>query len=204
MDVPEEVRDGVRELLTIGVGRSAGMLNRLTNAHVTLTVPDVHISDDISEYMREISSRAGEGENNSRVILNFSGEFTGSFSLIITHSSALNLVILLTGEESSLDEMDALREETLLEVGNIITSAVMSALGILLKSRLSFQFPTYRTEAGDLSRSLSQEQSDIGIIARIHFTVHQKEIDGSIFIFLTRESYENLKTSIITIMEKGL
>lgn len=215
MFVPEEVLDGVRELITIGVGRSAGMLNRLTNAHVTLTVPQVYISDTISEYAEIIASGSSGNENTSQVILKFSGEFTGSMSLIIPHSSALNLVILLTGEESSHDEMDALRVETLLEVGNIIISAVMSALGILLKSRLTFQFPSYRAETRDqfpsyraetrdLISSLIIKPSDIGIMTNIHFFVQQKEIEGNIFILLTRESYKNLISSITTIMEKGL
>jgi chemotaxis protein CheC len=204
MDVSEDELDGVRELITIGVGRSAGMLNRLTKSHVILTVPEVHISDDISEPAHIIAYQTVENEITSHVFLKFSGEFTGSFSLLIPHSSALNLIVLLTGEESSSDEMDALREETLLEVGNIIISAVMSALGILLKSRLSFQFPCYRTETGDIKNSLLQGSSDIEIIAHIRFVVHEKEIDGNIFILLTRESYENLKTSIKTIMETGL
>ncbi len=204
MNVSLEVLDGVRELITIGVGRSAGMLNRLTKAHVTLTVPEVRISDVASEYYLRSALCTMNPEDTSHVILKFSGELTGSLNLIIPHSSALNLVIILTGEDGSPDEMDALRVETLLEVGNIIISSVMSAISIVLTSRLSFQFPSYQTGKCDSTSPVIITQSDIGIIARIWFQLQQKEIEGDLFILLNRESFEHLDTCIRTAMEKGL
>ena len=201
MDVPEEILDGVRELITIGVGRSAGMLNRLTNAHVTLTVPEVRISDDVRKYQNEESLHPYT-EDTSQIILQFSGEITGSFSLIIPHESALNLVVILTGEEGSPDEMDALRVETLLEVGNIIISSTMSALSILLTTGLSFQFPIYRT--GKRNQFAIEPQMKVGIIARTRFEVQQKMIEGEMIICLNRESYDRLDSSIRSIMERGL
>jgi len=205
MNIPEEVLDGVRELITIGVGRSGGMLNRLTNAHVTLTVPEVQISDVASEFYMSTAFNQLTSENTSYVTLKFSGELTGSFSLMIPYSSALNLVIILTGEEGSPDEMDALRVETLLEVGNIIISSVMSALNILLTSRLSYEFPCYRSEKRlDLLNPLILNQSDIGIIARTYFSVRQKEIESYIFILLSEESYLHVRERITTMMDKGL
>ncbi|HWQ67963.1 MAG TPA: hypothetical protein VN372_13980 [Methanospirillum sp.] len=205
MNIPEEIIDGIRELITIGVGRSGGMLNRLTNAHVTLTVPEVQISDVASEnYMSTALHRLGS-EDTSYVTLKFSGELTGSLSLMIPYSSALNLVVILTGEEGSPDEMDALRVETLFEVGNIIISSVMSAISILLTSRLRFDFPSYHSEKIIYQLSpLLLNQSDIGIIARTHFAVQQKEITGEMFILLTRDSYQHIENRITSIMEEGL
>jgi len=205
MNIPEEVLDGVRELITIGVGLSGGMLNQLTNAHVTLTVPDVQISNVASEnYMSTVLYRLSL-DNTSYVTLKFSGELTGSFSLMIPYHSALNLVVILTGEEGSPDEMDALRVETLLEVGNIIISAVMSAVSILLTSRLSFEFPSYRSEKTlNLISPLILNQSDVGIIAKTHFSVFQKEFVGDIFMLLTRDSYQHIENRIFSIMNEGL
>lgn len=205
MNVSDEVLDGIRELITIGVGRSAGMLNRLTNGHITLTVPEVRISDIASECYMSTALHCLTPEDTSYITLRFSGELTGSFSLMIPYSSALNLVIILTGETGSPDEMDALRVETLLEVGNIIISAVMSAINMVIRSRLSYEYPSYRSDKSqNLLSPLILNQSDISIIARTHFIVQQKDIEGEIFILLTRESYENLENCIRTTMEKGL
>jgi chemotaxis protein CheC len=202
MQVSEEILDGVRELITIGVGRSAGMLNRLSNAHVTLTVPEVQILDEPTWNEACPLNTFSEHEQTSQIILQFSGELTGSFRLVIPYESALNMVMILTGEESSPDEMDMLRVETLLEVGNVIISSVMSSLSILLSSHLSFQFPIYRTD-----RWFGADpgcESGVIIVAGTRFEVQQKAIVGEMIILLTKESYTRLCEGIRLIMEEGL
>lgn len=202
MYVSEEILDGVRELITIGVGRSAGMLNRLSNAHVTLTVPQVQILDEPTRDAVCSLNTIPENEQTSQIILQFSGELTGSFRLVIPYESALNMVMILTGEESSPDEMDMLRVETLLEVGNVIISSVMSSLSILLTSHLSFQYPIYRAD-----RRFSSDpgcESGVVIIAGTRFEVQKKIIVGEMIILLTKESFVRLTQGIRLIMEEGL
>ncbi|MDD3574842.1 MAG: hypothetical protein PHD71_07375, partial [Methanospirillum sp.] len=94
MKISEEVIDGIRELITIGVGSSAGMINELAKAHVALTVPEVRIFEinSITPSALDISVP----DESSQVILSFTGEFTGSLSLIISYQSAIHLVVLLT------------------------------------------------------------------------------------------------------------
>lgn len=204
MDISEEVLDGIRELVTIGVGHSAGMLNEQTNAHVTLTVPEVHIYEMKPETMVDVANLGLNPEDASQVLLSFSGESSGSLSLLIPYKSAINLVILLTGEDASPDEMDALRVETLLEVGNIIISSVMSSFSILLTSNLSFLFPSYHTGTWMIQNQISETNLEIGILAKTTFEVQQKMIEGYLLFLLTRPSFEQYCKSIIQIMERGL
>ncbi|MGV8108816.1 hypothetical protein [Methanospirillum purgamenti] len=204
MEISEEVIDGIRELVTIGVGHSAGMLNDLTNAHITLTVPDVHIFKMGQENAFTPVLYPMTPEGTSQVTMSFFGECTGSLHLIFPNKSAINLVIILTKEDESPDEMDALRVETLMEVGNIIMSSVMSSFSILLTSRLSFLFPSYQTGIRNMNNSASQVSSDIGIMARTRFEVHEKEIEGLLFFFLTESSFKHIQKRILEIMECGL
>lgn len=200
----EEILDGVRELITIGIGRSAGMLNRLTRTHVTLHVPQVSISDEPSACASFFPSHPSEQEKTTQVIQHFSGELTGSLHLIIPYSSALNLVVLLSGEGGSLDEMDVLRVETLLEVCNIVISSIMSGLSILLTSRLSFQHPKYQSIQQDGLNIVTQKNPNVIIFIKIDFIVADKKIEGYIVLFLSPDSYHNLKSGIYSVMEKGL
>lgn len=202
MHVSEEILDGVRELITIGVGRSAGMLNRLSNAHVTLTVPQVQITDKPTWYSESSLTTLSGDEQTSQIILQFSGDMTGSFRLVIPYDSALNMVMILTGEENSSDEMDILREETLLEVGNIIISSVMSSLSIVLPSPLSFQFPIYRTDRW--SGTDPDRKPGVVIVAGVRFELQQKIIVGEMIILLTKESFICIDQGIRLIMEEGL
>jgi len=204
MEISEEVLDGIRELVTIGVGHSAGMLNELTNAHLTLTVPEVQVFQITQETILNVVNQGMIPSDTSQILLSFSGECSGSISLIIPHKSAINLVLILTGEEGSPDEMDALRVETLLEVGNIIISSVMSSFSILLTSRLSFRFPSYQSGNWIIEDKISKNNPEIGILAKTRFEVQKKNIEGSILFLLTASSFEKYKKSIIHIMESGL
>lgn len=204
MDISEEVLDGIRELVTIGVGHSAGMLNELTKAHVTLTVPEIQIFEQISDGILRSADIGINPGDTSQVFLSFSGECSGSLSLIIPNMSAINLVILLTGEDGSPDEMDALRIETLLEVGNIIISSFMSSFSILLSSHLSFLFPGYQTGIWKIASQTFDSKPEIGILARTRFQVQHKEIEGFLLFLLTRASFERLEESIYRLMERGL
>jgi chemotaxis protein CheC len=198
METSPIILDGVQELITMGGGRAAGMLNQLTGAHVTLSVPDVHIQETTSNCVIPDLSN----ENSSQISLHYSGLLTGSTVLVIPHSSALNLVTILTGEEQTMAEMDALRIETLLEVGNIIISALMSSLSTHMDTRLSFDFPTHHEGTTDsLILDALLCQCDITIDAAITFEVQKKRIEGKLIILLTDDSFHNLKTRMFTLMQ---
>ncbi|HWQ68039.1 MAG TPA: hypothetical protein VN372_14370 [Methanospirillum sp.] len=197
MEIAPVVLDGIRELITMGVGRAAGMLNPLTGAHITLSVPDVNILHNVMEcHIHSVPE-----ESASLVNLIFNGNLSGSTILIIPHISALNLVTILTGEEGTAAEMDALRVETLMEVGNIIISAIMSALCTLLETRLNYQIPVYRTgTAASLITHTLTSAEDTSIIAHIMLQTHKREIHGDIIISLSGSSFQSLKERILTVM----
>lgn len=200
----EEIIDGFRELITIGIGRSANLLNQLTGAHVSITVPEVKISEIASECYMKSAFIAINPEHTSQIKVKFSNEINGSCNLIIPYSSALNLVSILTGENGSSDEMDALRIETLIEVGNIIISSILSALSFLLLTQLTIQFPVYQNVKSNLVNPIIINQLEIGINARILFFIQNKEIEGELFILLNHESFDYLETCIRRIMREGL
>lgn len=201
MKISEEVIDGIRELITIGVGSSAGMINELAKAHVALTVPEVRIFEinSITPSALDISVP----DESSQVILSFTGEFTGSLSLIISYQSAIHLIVLLTGEEGSPDEMDALRVETLIEVGNVIISSIMSSFSILLKTHLSFLHPVYRTGKWIENKLIINSHPEVGIFARTNFHILDREIEGFLFFSMTSDSLVHMQDAITNIMERG-
>lgn len=202
MKLSEEVIDGIRELITIGVGNSAGMINELTRAHVTLTVPEVRIFELTNNVPSALDISVPD--ESSQVLLSFSGEFSGSLSLIIPYKSAIHLVVLLTGEEGSLDEMDALRVETLIEVGNVIISSVMSSFSILLKSHLTFLYPVYHTGKWMNNALVENSHPNEGILARTKFHIQDREVEGFLFFSITSATLENMQNAIIQLMERGL
>ena len=187
-------KDGIQELITIGIGKAAGMLNRMTNAHVHITVPDVEI----------IKTDTGNPiypnllDNVSLVTMEYSGDICGLINLIIPYASAVNLVDLLSGERVSTVEMDAARIETLMETGNILISTTMSALCTVLTSYPDYRLPLYRDGRKNVILiDLYQPAYEVTVLVRIRFEVHGRIIEGDIIFLLTIDSINNLISRII-------
>jgi len=122
MIIDEGSVDAIRELINIGVGRAAGLLNEMTGTHIHLMVPEVRILR-YADLVRE--NRVLEHDRLSAVTLKFEGSFSGISMLVFPPESAAILITALTGERIAAPDLDALRIETLNEVGNIVNNAVI-------------------------------------------------------------------------------
>src|SRR5512145_948403 len=95
MDVDAEAVDAIRELINIGVGRAAGMLNDITDCPIVLQVPSVQIVR-----LDELHPVKGYAQDSamSTVALNFSGPMSGLAALVFPPESASSLVMLMSKE----------------------------------------------------------------------------------------------------------
>lgn len=189
--------DAVREILNIGIGRAAGMLNKITKSHITLTVPDVEIISP-----KEFRERKNTGDEDSlaTVKLEFKGEFSGTTAVLFPPDSAANLVMAITGEEAGTPELDAIRIETLKEVGNIIINGVMGSVGNIIKSPLNYEIPAYNEESivNLVSESKIIEEDGI-ILAMTKFRVADLNVEGTIVMVLETGSMNALLEKINSI-----
>jgi chemotaxis protein CheC len=193
-DIDNEAVDAIRELINIGVGRAAGMLNDITDRTVILQVPYVRIAsiDTLSSMDEHLQDRA-----LSTVSLNFTGPMSGLAALVFPPASAGALVMLMTGESESSRDLDAIRIETLKEVGNIIINAVMGSIANILEHHLNYSIPVYQeVSLPSLARSLRAAAEDRVILANAHFRIEKTQIDGNILLILEVGSMDALIESI--------
>jgi len=195
MEIGEEALDAIKELINIGVGRAAGMLNEMTGCTIRLRVPTIRILST-----EELVAAEGIPANDtfSTVSLSFQGPLKGMSALVFPPESAAALVMLLSGEEAESPELDALRIETLNEVGNIVLNSVMGSIANILDHHLSYTLPRYQEiNVLTLARSVHPPApSDLVILADTHFTLEDREIDGSILLILEVGSLEALLDAI--------
>lgn len=182
--------DAIRELINIGVGRAAGLLNDMTGTHIQLMVPEVRIL----RYNELISQKGLLGyEKLSAVTLEFSGGFSGISMLVFPPDSAAILITALTGEKIETPELDALRIETLNEVGNIVNNAVMGSITNILDERLTYSMPTYaegniqQILGGDISKGFEWV-----ILARSQFILSDLKVVGNILMIFKIGSLDAL------------
>jgi len=186
--------DAIRELINIGVGRAAGMLSDITGCSIRLRVPSIQIVD-LAGFT---NGTGGEKESAlSTVSLNFRGPMAGLAALVFPPESAARLIILMTRENEESREMDAMRIETIKEVGNIIINAVMGSIANVLGQHLRYSLPSYQ-ELGirSLARSLRATVDNRVVLANAYFLIEETSIEGNILLILELGSMETLLESI--------
>lgn len=195
MNVTPYQLDALTELINIGVGRAAGMLNQILEAHVQLQVPSIKIFP-YAELEHMLNSLAITPL--SVVSLAFKGSFSGTALLAFPSDSAVNLVNIVAGEEPDLSDLDSIRVGALTEVGNIILNGVMGSVSNVLKKHLNYSIPVY---VEDTIKHLLHEDgldSDSPIIlARTELMIKKFQIKGNIILLFR----VNLFNTLIEILD---
>jgi chemotaxis protein CheC len=193
--------DVLQELINIGVGRAAGMLNEMLDTHVILQVPIIRI---LSQQNLELE--LGEISRNilAAVRMGFKGSFSGNALLLFPPDSANNLVSVLTGEDSIEDDMDSIRMGTLTEIGNILINCVMGSISNAFGKQLNYSVPSYIEDS--ILNMLQQNNEDARnatiILARTHFIIEEHFINGDIILFFEVGSFDTLLECVELLIEK--
>jgi chemotaxis protein CheC len=196
MDFKPDIMDALTELVGLGIGKAADVLNSMLDSHIGLSVPSVRLVHGAE--LVEVLSRDG-GNALSAVQMRYAGSMKGSVDLIFSAGEAGRLVDCIIGEETVLAEegLDALRSGTLCEVGNIIINAIMGTLSNVLKLNLSYTVPSYiEGNASLLVDEAGVMEGHIVLLAETEFTVEAKSIRGRVAIFFSPVSFELLHSAV--------
>ena len=190
---PDQI-DVLKELINIGVGRAAGVLNEMVHFRVLLQVPFVKILS-LSDLRKEMESMGRY--RVAAVRLGFKGPFSGTAALVFPPDSASKLVSVLTGEEPGTPDLDSVRAGTLTEVGNIVINGVMGSIGNLLRKRISYSLPDYMEDTIDKMLAGNEAGQDPTVLlVRTRFTVHQLHIEGDVLLLFEVGSFDALMSAV--------
>ena len=106
--------------------------------------------------------------------------------------------IILGNSVLSEDEAEAMRVETLQEVGNIVLNGVMGSIGNILKENIVFSTPDYVEERFERLVFFG-ESADSGamvLMARTQFTIKDHLIEGEVLILFSLASFGTLLAAI--------
>jgi chemotaxis protein CheC len=192
--------DALRELINIGVGRAAGILNALIQSHVHLHVPFVEV---LSPAAVESKAQTLGRDMLSTVQLSFRGPFSGVASLVFPPESAAKLIAVLTNEDFPADDLDSIRIGTLTEVGNIVLNGVMGVIGNELQQRIHYSVPTYAESSMEILFFLNDSNGHRTVIwAQAQFTIEQHQINGDIVLLFEVGSFNVLLDAIDRALER--
>lgn len=193
----DEQLNTLREIVNIGIGKAAGILNGMLETHIELEVPSVIMFDpeNPGEKMTDVS-----GSEITSVQLSFHGPFSGSSALVFPPESVGNLVATLTGEKPDSEGFPETISGTLYEVGNILINAVMGSIANLLTAQIDFSPPSFKEgKFADLIKPDDQQETMTFLLIRTNFKVREPYINGNVFLIFGIDSFEDLLTAIDTL-----
>ncbi|GFK93383.1 CheY-P phosphatase CheC [Fundidesulfovibrio magnetotacticus] len=194
MNLTLQQTDLLKELINIGAGKAAGLINQMVGVHVRLELPELIVVPP-----GETPDFAGRGfeEVLSAVRLGFRGAFTGWTGLVFSRNSANWLVSQLLGQvDTPPMDLDSLRIGAIQEVGNIVLNGVMGSIVNVLGENVGY-FPPDYFESGIQDILTSGNASErVVLLIKARFRLEDGVADGDILIFFSMDTFESLVRSL--------
>lgn len=183
-------RDALAELANIGVSRAAASLRQLVNEQVLLTVPSVDVVDQKAAIA---GLREREGGKLVAVEQDLSGPFAGRALLIFPRAQGIELVRLVTPDQSSLDDDG----ETLGEIGNIVINGCLGELANVLKVSLGLSLPlVVEGSSSQLFKAWGSGGKGLVLFIHVNFSLKESGIRGYIALLMDLPEIDNLRLAI--------
>ena len=176
--------DALQELANIGAAHSATTLSMMLNCHVSMNVPEIDIVD-ISEMGQLLTD-----EITTLVVFELQGEIPhgGFLVLHFPGDSAIRTANVLLGSGDIARPPGEMDQSAILEVGNIMISAFLSAASdligiIMLPSPPALVVDMTHAVIQSLIAGMTIEVDDV-VLFRINLSSDEHEIAANILIFL--------------------
>jgi len=179
----ENQLDALMEISNVGVGHAATALSQLLGTRVDIRVPDVALTD-ISDVPDKLG---GADKPVVLMFLKMLGDAEGDLVIIFPKESADKLVTMLLKQEvSETDILTEMAQSALREVGNILASAYLSALGSMLSLSLIPSTPnvTYDMLGAAIDAVLVNigRSEDKALMVETEIFIKDEELKGSFFL----------------------
>ncbi len=181
--------DLLGEISNIGVGHAATALAQMIGRDVGMRVPSV----TITPFSRVPEAVGGPERPVAAVYCQLLGNITGHILLVFPRDSADRLMKTLLGDRApSGDEWTEQGASSIREVGNILASAYLNALGSMLDMTLIPSVPSIAYDmAGAIVDTLLIEQGltdDLALLIETEFFEKDQKISGHFFLLPDPES----------------
>jgi chemotaxis protein CheC len=136
--------DALRELASIGSGQAITALGKLAGRRFDMDVPEAWVGAEAGAIA---SFLGGLGTDVVAVGVKLEGPLTGDLLLALPEPDAEGLARML-GFPPAADGWAGMAESALMESGNIVGSAFVSAVASLVKQKLLLSVPTFARGTG--------------------------------------------------------
>ena len=188
--------DALREVGNIGMGHAATALSQLVGKTVHLNVPRVMAMDAMS-----LPQACGGAERMvAGIYIQILGNARGNILIVFPRDNTLSILEKLLSSTPSATALTELEISTLKEVGNILASAYLNALGSMLKMTLIPSIPLFSFDMADtvVARVLGEhgETGSAAFMIETEFTIDSERTSGHIFLLPATASLDVILNAI--------
>ncbi len=191
MQINERQRDCLTEICNVGTSRAASQLSLLLKDNIKVDVPVVSIST-ISDLPQLLNKK--EDEVFVSVSQALTGCFTGQAMLLFTNRDSKVLVESVLQGFGGINSPDAdiYKQESMVEIGNIVVSASVSSLADMMKSEVLLSVPTYHEYSlkDILANSESKDAPVVAIVTKLD--ADHESVSGMLLYLFEKQSIEKL------------
>lgn len=191
--------ESLHEIINVGIGRGASVLNTMLNSHIALQVPDLKFVKR-AELIDELSGY--KDETLAAVYMRYSGEISGDIYLVFSKKSASQLVTALIGPENIEDIAEEMGAGALVETGNVVLNGVMGSISNTLNYTFAYSVPNYMEATAD---NLVDSDTDCAaltvLMAKTNFKIQEFDISGGLVLFFKEDSVEKLLLAVEKLIE---
>lgn len=172
--------DALTEVCNIGMAHAATALSQLMGKGVRIEVPRLRILDTagLTEQL--------DAQEVISLHLQILGNVRGSITILLREDNAHRILELLLGRHPAADlPLSEIEVSTLMELGNILASACLNALGTMLKMTLLPSVPALISgQAGSVLAQVMEPAANGETIVMIDtvFSIADTLCGGSIFL----------------------
>lgn len=183
--------DALSEIFNIGVGKAAAAMGELMHDEVLLSVPHVSIFT-VSEAAQQLGTA---GSTMYGVRQPFRGVFSGDALLIFPGDKSLEIVRIVAGQSVPGEDLSAIEQDAMTELGNVMLSACLATLADLLGNEFELSPP--RVDVGD-SRTIlgTRIQNHLVVFLHIRFELLSSQIEGFVVFVLNTTSLLALRAAV--------
>lgn len=190
--------DVLTEIGNIGAGNATTALSKLIDGRVDMFVPKVEMLA-----FKELAEIIGGAETLvAGILLTLEGDIQGSMLFILENNAAHHLVYKLmgSGEGQQADSFSEMELSALMEIGNIISGAYLTAISKM--TGLSI-IPTVPSLAVDMAGAILSvpaiefgKLGDKALLIESQFRDEEIDISGYFILIPTLESYSRILKSL--------
>ncbi len=190
MNLSEMQIDALKEIMNIGVSKSATQLSALLNDEIRMEVPDVNILTpaEVNSALFMNNALSANGDE-SIVYQELTGMLEGRAYLLFRgeDSKFLSQAVLGNAFANSGEKLQFYEQEAVMEIGNIIISSCIASIANILKDKITLSTPFYTEDSLPQILSKMAHNDMTVLVVRTALCASKRDIAGTLVIVITSD-----------------